>query len=736
MTVASTTLRSPIVQANGVTRNWAFDFFWYEVSTLYFYVRADGVDTLIAPENYTLTPGPGNDRDGFAGGTITYPIAPAPVLTTGEIYITRLLPLNQETVDLGNSSGFSPRVVERAFDEIVMQMQQIAAGQVETGVVLTPNRDDVFVLPSPASNRIIGWNGTATALENKLTGAAIGVDEEGRVTQVSGTALITPAGGVAARTLATKLGDVLTSDDSPVATLAEVAYAQRALIKVAAGETVKLPCNPDVDDMIDMCNWISAGHIVEGDGELFLEVINGRHDVTGFCPVGRGRYLDIRGTASPTLIEITGVEYLDLGATSLGPGMYRATVTLATALPAHITAGWAIGITPVVSAGITHPCSGGHQLLTIATDRLSFTYNFRAAGTVGDIVDTGVMTAGTSFGTTNNRVVLPTFTIRLLGGWVGASNEGFYRMENGGQLHTKWCGFSYIGEDDVNREMLYTISGGRWNNSDYSVFVNAPKRIYRSGQGGSAYLNRAYMGNPAGDECVQILSANLTMVRCLTSGGTVAGISFLASSTGENSSSCAVGSPIGLRTTGAGAMLRWDSGYVGWCDDGTSASAGEISFNSSACIIERCTDPMKFLSSAYPKWITGTHVMQNNTNAAYTPGVLINGGRYINGSMPWEPSIIYDATVPAVDFPALGTEGAWTTPTTINSVATSVVSVPGALTTDLAILRRSISAPPNGVMFVAAILSDGEVTLYAANMLGANTNPTAIPMLLTVTRSR
>lgn len=184
MTVTNTTRRTALMIPNGITRDWSFSIFWYSASTIEFWVRnAAGEDSLIPPSLYTLTPGPGNEFDGYAGGTITYPIAPAAPLsdTAQRVYISRTLPLTQTAIDLTYSSGFDPRAVERALDEIVMMQQQTADGAVVGGVVLTPNPEQILTMPRGESNLLIGWNGLGDALENK-TPTGVGTVDTANVT--------------------------------------------------------------------------------------------------------------------------------------------------------------------------------------------------------------------------------------------------------------------------------------------------------------------------------------------------------------------------------------------------------------------------------------------------------------------------------------------------------------------------------------------------------------------------
>lgn len=81
---------------------------------------AAGVETTLSPSLYTAT-GIGSQ----GGGSVSYPLAGAPLAAGTKLTIVRTVPYTQTTV-LSNQGGYYPEVVERRFDEIYMAMQQLA----------------------------------------------------------------------------------------------------------------------------------------------------------------------------------------------------------------------------------------------------------------------------------------------------------------------------------------------------------------------------------------------------------------------------------------------------------------------------------------------------------------------------------------------------------------------------------------------------------------------------------
>jgi hypothetical protein len=84
------------------------------------YTGADGAETALSPSQYGVT-GIGTKT----GGSVTYPLAGAPIAVGTKLTIVRTVPYMQTTV-LSNQGGYYPEVVEARLDQIYMAMQQLA----------------------------------------------------------------------------------------------------------------------------------------------------------------------------------------------------------------------------------------------------------------------------------------------------------------------------------------------------------------------------------------------------------------------------------------------------------------------------------------------------------------------------------------------------------------------------------------------------------------------------------
>ncbi len=152
MTVESTTSEISAV-GDGVQTIYPYDFIVFDATTLFYFF--DGVEQVITP----TVSGLGN----AAGGDVTFETAPASGVT---VTIIRILPLTQDT-DYQPFSAFDSETVERNFDDLTLQVQQVAS-ELELRVVRIPigfpgvSTD----LPPPEASKVIGWNGTADQLTN------------------------------------------------------------------------------------------------------------------------------------------------------------------------------------------------------------------------------------------------------------------------------------------------------------------------------------------------------------------------------------------------------------------------------------------------------------------------------------------------------------------------------------------------------------------------------------------
>lgn len=163
MTVSTTNNRVSYA-GNGVTVAFSFPNLFYANSDLVVLLVTDSTGasvTQVLDTDYTVT------GAGVAGGgTVTMTTAPA---TGKTLVIYRDPPLTQ-TVDLVNGDTFDVEVgVERVADRAILVMQRLK--DIIDRAVRFADSDTSgasVVLPSPVANNLLGWNGTATALANKV----------------------------------------------------------------------------------------------------------------------------------------------------------------------------------------------------------------------------------------------------------------------------------------------------------------------------------------------------------------------------------------------------------------------------------------------------------------------------------------------------------------------------------------------------------------------------------------
>lgn len=161
MTIQSQTTRVDYT-GNGATTNFPVPFYWLQDTDL-LVIRTDNaytpptVATLALTTDYVVT-GSGNQ----SGGSITTTVAPT---ATQKLSILRNVPFTQLTHYVPNDP-FPAASHEQALDKLTMETQQLNEG-LSRSITLPPNATGLSTsLPLPVASQLIGWNPTATALQN------------------------------------------------------------------------------------------------------------------------------------------------------------------------------------------------------------------------------------------------------------------------------------------------------------------------------------------------------------------------------------------------------------------------------------------------------------------------------------------------------------------------------------------------------------------------------------------
>jgi len=124
MTVTST-VRKHIYYGNGSATSWPIQFLFYSDEHITVKVKpiAAAEWTDVSSSNYSIS-GAGAP----SGGALIYPLFDSPLASTMMLSVERLVPFTQTGVDLNNSSGFSPEIIEVEQDLAVMRDQQLRDG--------------------------------------------------------------------------------------------------------------------------------------------------------------------------------------------------------------------------------------------------------------------------------------------------------------------------------------------------------------------------------------------------------------------------------------------------------------------------------------------------------------------------------------------------------------------------------------------------------------------------------
>lgn len=165
MTISSQTRKAGPFVGNGTVATFPFTFKVFQASDLQLVKlnSTTNVETqLVLTTDYTVSLNANQNTN--PGGTITLT---AGVLPTGYklTITTNIAPL--QAVDLTNSGGFYPSVINAALDKLTILVQQIIerAGRTLTLPLSTPT-DVSASLPAPQANAFIGWDQTGKALQN------------------------------------------------------------------------------------------------------------------------------------------------------------------------------------------------------------------------------------------------------------------------------------------------------------------------------------------------------------------------------------------------------------------------------------------------------------------------------------------------------------------------------------------------------------------------------------------
>lgn len=410
---------------------------------------------------------------------------------------------------------------------------------------------------------------------------------------------------------------VTSSQFSTADEAAEFAYANNKILVLLSGESAKLVCDPTGgDDIQDMAGWLRQC-VVSGDAELYLELADGIHTVSTFIDIdGPGNVVDIRGTSTPDLLDITDISFSAVSGT-----LYECTVTISTALPAQAVVGYPIGMQQVKGDNDAALASGGQIIKSIAGDRLSFTFDFDSPRAIAP-VDPTALDNTLEYSLVANELLVPKGAlIAQSTGWDGSAREGFINCLNGGRLTLRNMGIAYSGATDEHDLLFARDTGSRIYLFDRTVLAGAGDKVLRQFGASEMYINRSCVGGAGIAQEIWQGTAGSTaqFVRSSCGGSTVAGMTAGSGSFCSFAQAQLVASVNMLRAVGAGSEIAFQTARIVGGTRGLYAQPGIIYTTSAE--IERCTTGID--------WLAGGHIIgsvtfgagsQANTTDSQEPG--------------------------------------------------------------------------------------------------------------------
>ena len=636
MAVQSATSRIQYAGNNSTVTSYAVPFVFLENAHLQAIARTSaGVESTVTLTNHT---GAGDVN----GGTVRTAVA-VPVASTLTIY--REVPATQ-TTSYQEGGDFPAASHERALDKLTFIAQQNE--RIAERSIRVSEADGTRNELDAVANTVIGLDAnkqpkTMTASDLKtylsLSGVTLDVDAGMKTFADAGErALAVPdftgqlgtqrntgetyvSTGASAGNWARSGAPLFVSDYANGTAAAAAAYAAGKPLYVRAGETAVLECNPsNGDDFPAMCRW-AATCIKEGptpagastdltqlaDGraaELYIELANGGHDVgttaNSYVYLNQPyNVVDIRASAAPDLIAVTGISYAAVSGTT-----YRATVTLSSTIPAGYSVGDPVGMMNIQGDEDALSANGGQIIEsitgTVGVDATQFTFDFSSPK--GAPTTPTALSSTAINGVSPNRAVFPKAWLRADStGWDGGAIEGYFNVYNGSQLHIRHIGVAYNGSGGNEKDLFMVFGAGSLLQvADYSVFAGAGDKVIRIASGGEAFINRLMCGGAAkAAELVSLsVNAKANIIRSSFGGSITSNIQLGSGCSLFGGQSISASSGRGVYCFGAGAAAAWQESQISNCSNGAYVIAGTIFMATGANNrVERCSNGVRWMEN-------------------------------------------------------------------------------------------------------------------------------------------
>lgn len=174
MTVFSLVFRTDWMAADGLNKDWSYDFALIEEAVVVEVKDADGAITTFE-NNFTFFPT--DDSSGF----VRYPAVGDALATGNSVRISRWIDYTQPTA-IGAQGRFNPELHERGLDRATMQIQQLKDWAERAIAVAVGGTGGLWVPGDPGEVVVFGEDGggvgsgiTQTELEALLAGSGISI---------------------------------------------------------------------------------------------------------------------------------------------------------------------------------------------------------------------------------------------------------------------------------------------------------------------------------------------------------------------------------------------------------------------------------------------------------------------------------------------------------------------------------------------------------------------------------
>jgi len=206
-----------------------------------------------------------------AGGVVTYPLSGTPLAATHRLVIESNMPYEQQT-DVYNSGTLYLNAIEDQFDNTTRQVQQIQDRVNRTFSVGIGYEGNYELFPVP--DRLIGWNSTGTALENKQS-------ESESAAGAYAAQLAAEAAQAAAEAAAAALPAITANTmlvDNPAGTARETKTFAEVNEKLGVFETKADASATTIDATIKRVRLEGNAALGDGLGGLYVDTDNGSID--------------------------------------------------------------------------------------------------------------------------------------------------------------------------------------------------------------------------------------------------------------------------------------------------------------------------------------------------------------------------------------------------------------------------------------------------------------------------